>query len=178
MKLIRWIPILGVLLFASCNSIRVATDYDQTVNFQQFKTYAFLKEGVDEVKISDLDKKRILKAIDEEMSAKGYHKSENPDLLINIFTDAKQVVSVNHFYGGWGYGFYNPWSWSPWMWGGTYPMVTSSTEGVLYIDVLSAKNKELIWQGKGTGYLAYKQSKKEERIKKFVNNVLASFPVK
>lgn len=177
MKLLKMIPLLGILALASCNTVQVASDYDNTVNFQEFKTYAFLKEGVDEVKISDLDKKRILKAIDEEMSAKGYTKSTNPDLLINIFTDAKQVVSVNH-YGGWGYGFYRPWGWNPWMWGPAYPMVSTSTEGVLYIDVLSAKNKELIWQGKGTGYLTYKQSKKDQRIKEFTNKVMQSFPVK
>lgn len=178
MKLLKVIFSLGMLTLVSCSTVQVVSDYDTTVNFQQFKTYAFLKEGVDEVKISDLDKKRILKAIEEEMNAKGYVKSQNPDILINIFTDAKQVVHVNSFYGGWGYGYYRPWGWNPWMWGMSYPMVSTTTEGVLYIDILSAKNKELIWQGRGTGYLTDRQSKKNQRVKEFTTKIMKTFPVK
>ncbi|MDO5636706.1 MAG: DUF4136 domain-containing protein [Myroides sp.] len=177
MKLIKFIPFLTLMLFASCSSVQVNTDYDSSVNFNEFKTYAFIKDGVDKINISDLDKKRILKAIDEELTAKGYTKSETPDLLINLFTDAKQVVNVNT-YGGWGYGHYRPWGWNPWMMGPGYQSVSTSTQGILFIDVLKANNKELIWQGKGTGYLTNKQSKKEERIKEFVTKVLETFPIK
>lgn len=177
MKLLKFLPFLAVLLFASCSSVQVTTDYDNTVDFQQFRTYAFMKDGVDKINISDLDKKRILKAIDEQLTAKGYSKSDNPDLLINLFTDTKQIVNVNT-YGGWGYGFYRPWGWNPWMMGPGYQSVSTSTEGILYVDVLKAKSKELIWQGKGTGYLTNRQSKKEERIKEFVSKVLETFPNK
>ncbi|MBA5793374.1 DUF4136 domain-containing protein [Flavobacterium sp. xlx-214] len=177
MKLLKFLPLLAVLFLASCSSVQVNTDYDSSVNFNEFKTYAFMKDGVDKINISDLDKKRILKAIDEQMAAKGYTKSENPDLLINLFTDAKQVVHVNN-YGGWGYGYYRPWGWNPWMMGPGYQSVSTSTQGILFIDVLKASNKELIWQGKGTGYLTNKQSKKEERTKEFVTKVLETFPNK
>lgn len=177
MKLLNFLPLLAVLFLASCSSVQVNTDYDSSVNFNEFKTYAFMKDGVDKINISDLDKKRILKAIDEQMIAKGYTKSENPDLLINLFTDAKQVVHVNN-YGGWGYGYYRPWGWNPWMMGPGYQSVSTSTQGILFIDVLKASNKELIWQGKGTGYLTNKQSKKEERTKEFVTKVLETFPNK
>lgn len=176
MKLLKLLPVLLLFVLASCSSVHVQTDYDNTVNFSTFKTYAYMKSGVDKMNISDLDKKRILKAIDEEMAIKGFTKSENPDLLINLFTDAKQIVNVNSFYGGWGYGMYRPWGWNPWMMGPGYQSVSTSTQGILYIDVLKADNKELIWQGKGTGYLTHKQSKKEERIKEFVSKVLETFP--
>ena len=178
MKLIKFLPFLALMLFASCSSVRVATDYDSSVNFSQFRTYAFMKDGVDKINISDLDKKRILRAIDEELTAKGYTKSDTPDLLINLFTDAKQVVNVNSYYGGWGYGYYRPWGWNPWMMGPGYQSVSTSTQGVLYIDVLKVNNKELIWQGKGTGYLTQNQKKKDERIKEFVTKVLETFPNK
>jgi hypothetical protein len=178
MKLFKLLPLFALFLVASCSSVQVATDYDSSVNFNQFKTYAFMKDGVDKINISDLDKKRILKAIDEEMTAKGYTKSDTPDLLINLFTDSKQVVNVNSFYGGWGYGMYRPWGWNPWMMGPGYQSVSTSTEGILFIDVLNAQNKELIWQGKGTGYLTQNQTKKEARIKEFTSKVLQSFPTK
>lgn len=178
MKLFKLLPLFALFALASCSSVQVNTDYDSSVNFNQFKTYAFMKDGVDKINISDLDKKRILKAIDEQMTAKGYTKSDNPDLLINLFTDAKQVVNVNSFYGGWGYGMYRPWGWNPWMMGPGYQSVSTSTEGILFIDVLNAQNKELIWQGKGTGYLTNRQDKKEARIKEFTSKVLANFPTK
>ena len=53
--------ISALLLFfalGSCCSIRVAADYDKNVDFTPFKTYAFYKNGIDKVDISDLDKKR------------------------------------------------------------------------------------------------------------------------
>ena len=65
MKLIKFIPFFALMFFASCSSVQVNTDYDSSVNFNEFKTYAFMKDGVDKINISDLDKKRILKAIDE-----------------------------------------------------------------------------------------------------------------
>ena len=55
-------------------------------------------------------------------------------------------------------------------------MVSSKTEGVLYIDLIDAKKKELIWQGQGTGYLTRNTERKEERIKEFANKILAQFP--
>ena len=179
MKLLKFLPLLAVFFLASCSSVQVATDYDNSVDFNAFKTYAFMKDGVDKINISDLDKKRILKAIDEELTAKGYTKSDNPDLIINLFTDAKQIVNVNTYYGGWGYGYYRPWGWNPWMMMGPgYQSVSTSTQGILYVDVLKADNKELIWQGKGTGYLTQNPKKKDERIKEFATKILETFPNK
>ena len=86
MKTLNFLPVLLLFVLGSCCSVRVATDYDKNVDFGQFKTYAFYKNGIDKVEISDLDKKRILRAIDEVMASKGFTKSENPDLLVNIFT--------------------------------------------------------------------------------------------
>jgi hypothetical protein len=36
---------------------------------------------------------------------KGMTKSENPDLLINIFTKERERVDVNQYNAGWGYGW-------------------------------------------------------------------------
>lgn len=165
---------LTLLLFAgACSTVRVDADYDNNVDFSQYKTYAFQKSGIDKAEISDLDKKRILRAIDTEMSKKGYTKSESPDLLVNIFTKERERVDVDQYNAGWGYGW--GWGWNPYIWGGrTY--VSTSTEGTLYIDLIDAKKKELIWQGKGSGYLTHDREKKEERIHEFVAKVLAQFP--
>lgn len=172
MKTIKLLSLLFITAFiSSCSSVRVASDYDDRTDFSVYKTYGFFEPGIEKVDISDLDRNRILRALEDEFAKKGFTKSENPDLLVNFFTKARQEVDVNQFYAGWGYG------WNPWMWGGNYTTVSTSTEGTLYIDLIDAKKKELVWQGIGTGVLTMDREKKEERIREFVTNILAQFPL-
>ncbi|MEK6153467.1 DUF4136 domain-containing protein [Flavobacteriaceae bacterium 3-367] len=185
MKLLA-IPVLLLVFLSSCVSVRVASDYDREANFNSYKTYAFYKTGIDKAQISDLDKKRILKAIDAEMSSRGFVKSNTPDLLVSIFTKESERVDVynNNFgwgWGGFGYGrfgyggFYNPWFWGGPGWGGS--TVSTSTEGSLYIDLIDTKKKELVWQGKGKGTLNTRSiEKKEQRIREFVSQILKEYP--
>ena len=183
MKTVKLLSLLFITaVAASCSSVRVASDYDESVDFANYKTYGYLKDGIDKAEISDLDKKRIMRAIDTELIKKGLTKSEKPDVLVNIFTNANKEVNVNNWggygmgyygYGGWGPG----WGWgSPWGWGGNYTSVSTSTEGTLYIDLLDAAKKELVWQGIGSGVLTQERNKKQERIIKFVEKIIAEFP--
>lgn len=161
--------LLLLVVTTSCSSVRVASDYDKQANFKDFKTFAFFKTGIDKAEINDLDKRRILRAIETELLAKGFTKSENPDLLVSIFTKSREKVNVhNNGFGSYGYR----WGWSPYYWNNN--IVTSSTEGVLYIDLIDANKKELVWQGQGTGYLS--QKKKEERIQEFVTKIMEKYP--
>ncbi|WP_339715896.1 DUF4136 domain-containing protein [uncultured Kriegella sp.] len=169
------LPVLAMVFMASCTSVRVLSDYDREANFTTYKSYAFYKTGIDKAQISDLDKKRILKAIDAELSSRGFVKSENPDILISIFTKEKEQVDIyNNYWGGFGWGW-NPYYWGP-GWGGNN--VSTRTEGSLYIDLIDAKNKELVWQGKGVGNLGNIENiaKKEERIREFVSQILQEYP--
>ena len=180
-RLLTLMPIVVLtFMLASCSSVRTAADYDKNVQFDSFKTFAFYKNGIDKAEISDLDKRRILRAIESELMAKGFTKSENPDMLISIFTKSQQRVDVYNNawgvggwgWGGWGWGGYGPWGWG---WN-NQPSVSTSTQGTLYIDLIDANKKELIWQGMGTGYLSRNMSKKEERIQEFVTEVMEEYP--
>ena len=167
---------LLVLLLGSCASVQVLSDYDREVDFGAYKTYAFYKTGIDKAQISDLDKKRILKAIESEMNARGFVKSEHPDLLVSIFTKEKERVDVYNNYWGWGWGYYAPYYWG---WPGYYGNnVSTSTEGSLYIDLIDAGSRDLVWQGRGVGTLGNTQNiaKKEERIREFVSQILQQYP--
>lgn len=175
MKAIKLLPVLFLFILGACSSVRVNSDYDSKADFSQYKTYAFHKNGVDKVEISELDKKRILRAIDAELSKKGMTKSENPDLLINIFTKEREKIDVTQYNAGWGYGW--GYGWNPYLWGGrTY--VSSNTEGTLYIDLIDAKKKELVWEGKGIGYLTENREQKEKIINEFVAKILTQYPPK
>ena len=185
-KLLKTLPLLALLIVVtSCSSIKVAADYDKEANFGEYKTFAFFKTGIDKAEISDLDKRRILRAIESELLAKGYTKSENPDILVSLFTKSQQRVDVyNNTWGmgAWGWGGFGPgWGWGGfgpgWGWGwNQQPNVSTSVEGHLYIDLIDANKKELVWQGMGTGYLSRKMEKKEAQIKEFVTEIMAKYP--
>lgn len=171
------ILLFGVFLLSACSSIKVTTDYDTQVDFSTYKTFAFYKPSIDKVDISDLDKKRILRALETELMLKGYAKSENPDMLVSFFSKSKERVDVtqNNFGFGWGWG----WGWNPWMMNGGMNNVNVSqfTEGTLFVDFIDKEKKELIWQGIGTGALRNEnRDKKEERIKEFVKEIVSRFP--
>lgn len=189
MKFVKLLPLLVLFVATSCVSVKVASDYDKSVNFNEYKTYAFYKKGIDKADISDLDKRRILKAIEKELETKGFTKSEDPDVLVNIFTKSTNKVNVRNNNFGWGWGLWSPWywgagwnwgwgAWGPWGFGADDYQVTRSTQGTLFIDLIDAKKKELAWQGVGTGSLSSAKNvdQKEERIKEFVAEIMANYP--
>ncbi|MCK5638666.1 MAG: DUF4136 domain-containing protein [Flavobacteriaceae bacterium] len=183
MKIIKVFPILFLFILGSCSSVKVSSDYEKSTDFSNYKTYAFYKKGIDKVEISDLDKRRILRAIEAELSAKGFTKSEDPDLLVSIFTKSREKIDVynNNYYGwypwyygyGYGYGGYGGMGY-----GFGYNNVTSSTEGTLFIDLIDARKKELAWQGMGTGILSSSRNidKKEAKINEFVSEIMTAYP--
>ena len=162
------------LSFISCSSVRVFSDYDTSVDFKDYTTYAFFKPGIDEVEISDLDKKRILKAIEFELDGKQLTKSETPDLLINLAVKSSNDVYINQNKGfgyGYGFGFWNGWGWP----NNNIATVRSQTNGMLFIDLIDTKTKQLVWQGKGKGYISEYSKKRDERIQYFVTEILKNY---
>lgn len=185
MKLYLSAAVILVLILFSCDSVNVYSDFDKKTDFSNFKTYAFYKKGIDKVEISDLDKRRILKAIEADLLAKGFTKSLEPDLLVNIFTKSQRKVNVTSYYGGgYGYGGYGGYGgfyggWYPWYYGPNYgTSVSEYTEGTLFVDLIDNNKKELAWQGIGSGALNYKGNvaKKEEKVKEFVTQIMAQYP--
>lgn len=163
---------LLAVVMTSCSTVQVASDYDQTADFSKYKSFAFFKPGIDKAEISDLDKKRILRAIESEMMAKGFVKSEDPDLLVSIFTKTNENINI---YQDNMYGYYG-WGWNPWYWGAGRNTVSTTSEGTLYIDLIDAEEKELVWQGMGTAALAKEVNRKQERINEIVNKILEKYP--
>ena len=163
------------LIFISCSSVRVFSDYDTAIDFKDYTTYAFFKPGIDEVEISDLDKKRILKAIEVELDEKQLTKSETPDLLINLAVKSSNDVYINQNNGfgyGYGFGFWNGWG----LPNNNIATVSSQTNGMLFIDLIDTKTKQLVWQGKGKGYISEYSKKRDERIQHFVTEILKNYP--
>lgn len=176
MRLLKLCALILIVTFTSCSTVKVTTDYDTKVDFNSYKTFAFHKKGIDKATISDLDKKRVMRAIEAEMVAKGFTKSSDPDILISIFNKTRERININNnnFGYGWGWG----WGWTPWMWGGMSQMnVNQYTEGTLFIDFIDRKKNELIWQGIGSGAMKFSNpERKDKRIKEFVKEIIERYP--
>ena len=172
MKTIKLFLLVLVFGFSSCSTVKVTTDYDTATDFTSYKTFAFYKKGIDKVKISDLDKRRILRAVESEMLAKGFTKSNNPDVLVSFFAKSRKKVSIEA-----GVGYSNHFWYPRYYYGRDRIRITKQTEGTLFIDLIDAENKKLVWQGIGSGALKAKTGpKKEEKIQLFVKEILNKFP--
>lgn len=174
MKLIKLLLLTLLFITASCSTIRVEADYDTAADFSQYKTFAFYKKGVEKVDISDLDKRRIIRAIEAELTAKGMTISEKPDLVVNIFAKSTKKVNVHtNYYGG--YYYWRPYYYYGPHYGHSY--VSQYDEGTLFIDFIDNRKKELVWQGIGIGALTLNNAaKKDEKTKEFVAKILAQYP--
>jgi hypothetical protein len=79
MKTLKYL--LAVVMFTSCGTI-VNYDYEKSTDFNQYKSYNYfddMKTG-----LSELDTKRLIRAIDVKLEAMGLMQSENPDFYIDI----------------------------------------------------------------------------------------------
>jgi hypothetical protein len=161
--------ILLLLIISSCSSIRVSTDYETQTDFTKYKTFAFYKSGIDKAPISDIDKRRIMRSISKELELKGMTKSKNPDVLISIFTKAKEQIDIY------------PSHWQPYYYGPHQrTQMMKYTEGTLFIDIIEKQSKKLVWQGIGSGFLtkSKRSEKREANIYKFVQSILEKYPPK
>ena len=170
------LPILIMIIAASCSTIKVSSDYDKTAGFSAYKTYAFTQEALN-IQLDDLNKNRLINAITTELSAKGFTKAEsNPDVLIDIKIKAEQkqtaTATSSGGYGG-GYGY---------RWGGGFSTTQINydtyIDGTLFIDMIDASKKQLVWQGRGTKTIDQdaNQDKREKNINYAVKQIFMKYP--
>lgn len=159
------------LFFYSCSTLYSTTDYDRSADFDAYKTYSFYGPSIDKLKLNDLDKRRILESIEDQMTAKGFTMmKDSPDLLVNVHASSKEVVNVNNWNNGWG------WGWWP-MWGGFNSTTTSRfNEGTLIIDIVDANKNILVWQGITSGIRVDNLKTKDEQLREAVSKVFKDFP--
>lgn len=174
-KFLFIIPILG-FIYNCAPTVNVTTDYDNEVNFSEFKTFQTFDFSAQKDQMHQLNADRVSKAIHAEMIAKGFKEtSDNPDLKVNavaILKNRTQVTADSNFYG-YG-GMYRPYGY----WGGgsttfnTYDYV----DGSLVIDIVSTKTGKLVWQGIGNAQIDNKPDNPEEFINSSVKSIMAGFP--
>jgi hypothetical protein len=175
------IIVVAIAFSWSCGpSLKVNSDYDKNVNFSQYKTFALYRSDSIHDAISQLNQNRIITAIRNEMTKKGFQETaQNPDLLVNtvaIFKDRVSVSSTSNYYG-YG-GVYRPYYAG---YGGSGMGTTTYDtrhykDGSLIIDVIDAKSNNLLWQGIGNKEIDGPAKNPDTNIPKAINSIMASFP--
>jgi hypothetical protein len=166
------------LSFCACSGIQVSSDFDREAAFASYKTYTFTKEA-EELPVSDINRKRVLDAITTELAAKGFTKSDQPDVWIslNLAAEQKQIATATNtggYYGA-GYGY---------RWGGGFSTSTINVEnyveGTLFVDMIDASKKQLVWQGRAVGTLNPDASaeKREKNINYAIKQIFTKYPPK
>ena len=173
--------ILGLILLAAlagCSSIEVNYDYDTTVDFSKYKTYAWMggqgnmpEDPSSPMMSSGLLDQRIRSSVEWEMAERSMKESDDPDLLVIYHLGTQDKLQVTD----WGYRYSDYY----WGYGGRQVDVYQYTQGTLIIDVVEADTKNLVWRGMGQGVVDNTQRTPEqiqERIDGVVNKIMASFP--
>lgn len=171
---------LLMLLTVSCGpSLKVSSDSDKSVNFQQYKTFSLYTNDSSSGAISPLNKQRLENAVLSEMQKKGFTvNNSNPDLLVNTVTILKDKVAVSSTTDYYGYGgIYRPYYWGAGsMYSNTTYNVDHYKDGSVLIDIIDAGSKKLIWQGTGNSEIDGPLKDPDTQIPAAVAKIMADFP--
>ncbi|MBO0358391.1 DUF4136 domain-containing protein [Hymenobacter sp. BT186] len=170
--------ILGVTGCATSSRVGVTSDFDHSVNFRAYKTWAWYPQQAVDAEggpakgyESFLDQ-RLQAAVERELSAKGLTRVDKaPDLYIAYSAKVEEKQQVSPYYNGLGYPYYGYGYYGR----GAYTPVTQYKAGTVIIDFVDAKRKELAWRGTGQAQVD-NQSISEEEVHRIVNGILGNYP--
>ncbi len=171
-KLLTTVLFLWGLLFSSCVSVRVQYDYDKTADFSSYSTYAYYPEL--ETGLSQLDSRRLMKALDSVMQGKGFLLSEEPDFLINIQSSSYRSPQNSAVGVGMGGGGRN-------VGGGVsigLPLGQGNLEREIVFDLVDSQKDALIWQAVSTSQFNENATprERERKLREVVQKVFARYP--
>jgi hypothetical protein len=166
------VPFFLCLFLVSCSAVRVSYDYDRDVDFTNYTTYNVYEDL--NTGLSSLDEKRLLRALDMTMKAKGLLYSEEADLLIDIKSGVFRSQPGNNIGVGLGGTGRN-------IGGGIsvgIPVGGPKLERELQFILVDAKRDQLIWEA--TSNSAYNETDspaiKNQKIQELVTKVFEKFP--
>lgn len=164
--------IILIFFLISCNSVRVTYDYDKATDFTNYTTYNYFNDI--ESGLSELDEKRLLKALDSTLQVKGFLLAEEPDFFINILSSEFRTAPSNNVGIGVGGTGRN-------VGGGVsvgIPMGNSGWQRQIKFDFVDSQKDALFWQAVSESGFRDNASPsvREERLKAIVAKVFAKFP--
>lgn len=160
----------------------VRGDYDRTVDFGKYKTYNFLSTADGGAEFKSISQQMMQQAASREMEARGYTRSDNPDLLLNFkgkLEEKTDIQSTPAPYYGPSYG-YRGWYGAPYGaygYGGTEVTTRRYNVGTLVMDVIDREKRQAVFQGGLEGVVTSKMMQdKQGSITNAVASIFAEYP--
>lgn len=172
----------AALALAGCVSgPDVRVDYDKSANFGKYRTYGFVtQDPADASQALSLVTRSLHSAAARQMEARGYTRSESPDLLINFKGRLEEKADIESipapYYGpAWGYrGYYG----APYGgWGGGQTYTRRYTVGTLVIDVVDRVQRQVVFQGATESIVTEKmRANRDQTINQAVTDIFSKYP--
>ena len=170
----------AALLAAPASAQKVYVDFDETIDFSQYKTFAFRESPEDLRDSNQLGHTRVQNAIRRQMMTADRPAEmvrEDPDLWVTYHTSEEREVRIDHDTFGTGYG--SGWYGSGWRhggyWGGGYGSYTTTvsnyTKGTLVIDIWDAKKEQMVWRGIASDIVPASPGKREKLLEKALDKM-------
>jgi hypothetical protein len=160
---------------------KVHVEFDESVDFCRFKTYAWLES---KHPADGLWAQRVMTAIDRQLIRKGLQKvdgSTSPDLEIVYNSDIKErTISAGCDYGcvlaeylfNQAYGPPRFWP-EPGSW-----VSEVEKNGSLVVGLVDASRKDMVWRGMAKDTLSDKTEKNERKLNKAIEKMFKKYPPK
>jgi hypothetical protein len=170
------------LLGAGCASgPDIRADYDRAADFGKYRTFGFVAQaGTDTAEFRSLATQALQAAAAREMEARGYTRSDTPDLVINFKGKLEEKTDIEStpapYYGpGWGYG---GWYGAPWGgYGGTEVTTRRYKVGTLVMDVIDREKRLAVFQGGIEGVVTKEMlENKQAAINQAVAHIFSKYP--
>ncbi len=154
------VPFMATLVAAAALAAGCASgpdvrgDYDRAADFGKYRTYNFLSvtDG-NPAEFQSIGQQMMQQAASREMEARGYTKSDNPDLVINFKGKLEEKTDIQStpapYYGptwgyrGWGGAPYGAYGYG----GGTEVTTRRYNVGTLVMDIIDREQRQAVFQG-------------------------------
>lgn len=168
-------PLLPLFLFLlSCSAPQALYDYDDQAEFEAYGTYGIYPELY--TGLSQLDERRLISSLEDQLKQEGLSPSENPDLFINVYSEEyKQYKNSRLGVGVGGTGRNVGVGVS-----GGIPIGGPETYLRLTFDFIDTRTDTLVWQAvvESSFDLNANPSARQKRFDQIVQKALAGYPPK
>jgi hypothetical protein len=166
-KLLMSLTLMAAVVILA--SAAVKTDYDHAADFSRYKTYSWLKVEAGNTLWQD----RIRKAVDAELSAKGWQSvPSGGNVAVAAVGSEKTEQRLDTFYNGFGGGWY----WHGFGDGVATTTVENIPVGSLVVDLFDAKTKKLVWRATEEKVLSGDPEKNEKKLRGIIGEMFKKFP--
>ena len=169
----------ALLLMAGCASgPDVRGDFDPAADFGRFRTFGFVEQaGTDTGDARSITTTLLQNAAAREMEARGYVRSDTPDLVINFHGRLEERVDIQSrpapsMGPTWGYR-----GWAGSSWGGTEVTTRRYNVGTLVMDLVDLEQRQMVFQGTLQTNVSNEMLRnREQSINTLVTELFAKFP--